>query len=271
MTRRNTVRIISFSLALVLGLLSVALINVSKATHYKKQLELSYQHSLNELAESLDAVETGLTKSVYANSDKMLTEISKDLYADCGDAKSALSRLPVDQMNLGGTYLFISQASDYANYLSGRLAQGEVLTEEEHESLYIGALQGPNMEEARDIIKRMTKAFHGYRTKNLILYMLQAVARSMGIERIYGVTNEGYYAMNHMRANRKLKTSFSDFWLEAGGSKTADERFDSLPLIEPRKTIEEVPTRKRAVYRKRFALLDEIDGIIAERMALLLK
>lgn len=139
------------------------------------------------------------------------------------------------------------------------------------DSLFIGALQGPNMEEARDTIKRMTKAFHGYRTKNLILYMLQAAARSMGVERIYGVTNEGYYAMNHMRSNRKLKTNFSDFWLEAGGEKTEDERFDRLPLTEPRKTMEEVPTRKRAVYRKRFALLDEIDEEIAERMKALLK
>ena len=142
---------------------------------------------------------------------------------------------------------------------------------EGHDSLYIGALQGPNMEEARELIKRMTKAFHGYRTKNLILYMLQAVARSMGIEKIYGVTNEGYYAMNHVRANRKLKTNFSDFWLEAGGNRTDDVRFDSLPLTETRKTMEEVPTRKRAVYRKRFALLDEIDANIAEAVAGLLK
>ncbi len=141
---------------------------------------------------------------------------------------------------------------------------------EGRDSLYIGALQGPNMDEARDIIKRLTKAFHGYRTKNLILYMLQAVARSMGVERIYGVTNEGYYAMNHVRVDRKLKTSFSDFWLEAGGQKTEDPRFDSLPLVEHRKTIEEVPTRKRAVYRKRFALLDELDEQIAASMAAIL-
>jgi uncharacterized protein VirK/YbjX len=127
------------------------------------------------------------------------------------------------------------------------------------------------MDEARELIKRLTKAFHGYRTKNLILYMLQAAARSLGVEKIYGVTNEGYYAMNHMRANRKLKTSFSDFWLEAGGEKTGNPRFDSLPLTEPRKTMEEVPTRKRAVYRKRFALLDEIDAQIAEKMSSILK
>ncbi|MDY3296578.1 DUF535 family protein, partial [Selenomonas sp.] len=56
------------------------------------------------------------------------------------------------------------------------------------------------------------------------------------------------------------------FWEEAGGWKTDDPRFDELPLIEPRKTMEEVPTRKRAQYRKRFAFLDAIDAQIAASM-----
>ena len=71
------------------------------------------------------------------------------------------------------------------------------------------------------------------------MYGLQVVARSLGVERIYIVTNYGYYANNHVRVDRKLKTSFSDFWTEAGGSLTDDRRFDMLPLTEPRKTLEE--------------------------------
>ena len=43
-----------------------------------------------------------------------------------------------------------------------------------------------------------------------------------------------------------------------------------LPLVEPRKTMEEVPTRKRAVYRRRFAFLDDVDAQIAARMAKIL-
>ena len=131
-------------------------------------------------------------------------------------------------------------------------------------SFYIGAMQGPNMEGARDIVKKVTKRCHAYRTKNLILYLTQALARGLGLKHIYAVTNQGYYAMNHVRVDRKLKTDFSEFWLEAGGWKTEDERFDELPLVEPRKTIEEVPTRKRAVYRRRFAMLDEIDRQVAK-------
>lgn len=138
-------------------------------------------------------------------------------------------------------------------------------------AICIGALQGPNMENARDVVKKMTKACHGYRTKNLILYMLQAMARAMGIKKIYAVSNYGYYANNHVRSDRKLKTNFGDFWLEAGGRETEDKRFYELPLMEKRKTMEEVPTRKRAVYRRRFAFLDEVDGEIEAAVKKILK
>jgi len=138
-------------------------------------------------------------------------------------------------------------------------------------AMWIGAMQGPNMAHARDVVKAATKACHSYRTKNLVLYIAQAVVRSLGLGRIYAVTNEGYYANNHVRVDRKLKTDFSEFWREAGGLDTEDRRFMELPLIEKRKTMEEVPTRKRAVYRRRFAMLDEIDRAVMTRIGEILQ
>jgi len=133
-------------------------------------------------------------------------------------------------------------------------------------TLVIGAMQGPNTEDAQDFVREMTKRAHRFRTKNLILYMTQAVARALGVQRILAVSNAGYYANNHVRINRKLKTDFGAFWEEAGGWQTEDKRFYELPLTLPRKTMEEVPTRKRAVYRRRFAFLDEIDNEIEEKI-----
>ena len=138
-------------------------------------------------------------------------------------------------------------------------------------TLVIGAMQGPNTEDAQDFVREMTKRAHRFRTKNLILYMTQAAARALGVQRILAVSNAGYYANNHIRRDRKLKTDFGAFWEEAGGWQTADRRFYELPLTLPRKTMEEVPTRKRAVYRRRFAFLDEVDVQIAERVKALLK
>ena len=133
-------------------------------------------------------------------------------------------------------------------------------------AMWIGAMQGPNVEDAKDLVKRITKRCHGCRTKNLILYAAQSTARALGVEKIFAVTNEGYYANNHVRRDRKLKTSFSDFWAEAGGTPTRDERFYELPLTETRKTAEEIPTHKRALYRRRFALLDDLDASIEKRL-----
>lgn len=135
MTKRSYIRLFSFAVAIVAVLGIYAIINMNNANNYKMQLENSYQQSLNELSETLDSIETNLTKSVYSNNDKMLFEISSDLYSECTKAKDALSRLPVGQMNLSSTYKFISQSSDYASYLAQKIASGEKLSDEEHKNL----------------------------------------------------------------------------------------------------------------------------------------
>lgn len=160
-----------------------------------------------------------------------------------GQRKEGLSSL---QLNLGKDHIY------QVMFWLGKNGKQE-------ECMWIGALQGPNMDGAKEVVKKLTKACHGYRTKNLAIYMMQAIARVWNLKRIYAVSNYGYYANNHMRSDRKLKTNFCDFWEEVGGVVTEDNRFYELPLTEKRKTMEEVPTRKRAVYRRRFAFLDEVD------------
>ena len=138
-------------------------------------------------------------------------------------------------------------------------------------SLWIGALQGPNMENAKDVVKKVTRRCHSYRTKNFILHATQEMAKALGLLHIYAVTNYGYYANTHMRMEKKLKTSFTDFWEESGGKSLPDRRFYELPMTEYRKTMEEIPTRKRNSYRKRYVLLDEVDVSVAEAVKALLR
>lgn len=146
------------------------------------------------------------------------------------------------------------------------IARDELINRDGAWAMWIGAMQGPNVDDARELVKRITKRCHAYRTKNLILYAAQSVAKFLGVSKIFAVTNAGYYANNHLRSDRKLKTSFSDFWQEADGIATNDARFFELPLSETRKTVEEIPSHKRAQYRRRFAMLDELDAAIAEAL-----
>ena len=190
--------------------------------------------------------------------DETLGEMSLVLCAESGQRKEGLAAVMFNLPNEVPLYqiIFWIAPDDLVNFENSSGAP----------SMWIGAMQGPNVEDAREIIKKVTKKCHAYRTKNLILYAAQAVARSLGLKKIFAVTNAGYYANNHVRSDRKLKTSFGDFWEECGGKILSDKRFFELPLTETRKTPEEIPTHKRAVYRRRFALLDELDESIEKNI-----
>ena len=165
-----------------------------------------------------------------------------------------------------GMLTLVMQYGDFILYQMmfwlGRSKAGE-------DALWIGAMQGPNTEDALERIRETTKRAFTYRTKNLILYLMMAFARAMGAKRIYAVSYRGYYAF--ARRDHKIKTDLDSFWQEAGGHLTDDPRFYEIPLTSPRKPIEEVPSKKRAAYRRRFAFLDDADAQVAENAGRLLK
>lgn len=136
-------------------------------------------------------------------------------------------------------------------------------------AIWVGSLQGSQGE--LNIIRDLTKHFFGYRTKNLMLYTVRGAARELGIDNIYAVSNYGFQASRHLYTDRRLKTSLDELWEETGGKVCTDKRFYKLPLVEYRKDIEEIATKKRNLYRKRFALLDEVDIQISDALQSCLK
>ena len=145
----------------------------------------------------------------------------------------------------------------HITFLFARNAAGE-------DCLRIGALQGSKGGEGN--IHTLTKAFFGFRPKNLMLFGVQLLAQELGVKRIYAVSNAGFFTNNHVRLDRKLRTSLDDFWQEAGGHALDDPRFYELPAAECRKPIEEVKSQKRNLYRKRYALLDEVAAVFQENL-----
>ena len=136
LTRRSLIRIVSFGITFLSIVIALAIISTSNMRSYKTQLEASYQQSLGELSGCLEVVNTDLTKTLYSNSSKELYDLSRDLYAQCQTAKNAVARLPIDQMKLGNVYKFLSQASDYAQYIGSEIESGKKITEKQHKTLY---------------------------------------------------------------------------------------------------------------------------------------
>lgn len=50
---------------------------------------------------------------------------------------------------------------------------------------------------------------------------------------------------------------YDSFWLSIGGEKQENGNF-MLPLVMPRKPMEEIASKKRSEYRRRYALLDSL-------------
>lgn len=135
MTNRSYIRVCSYILFSLIILIAAVFVNTNSSKAYKAQLELEYQQSLLELGESLDSVNTDLTKQLYSNSSGEIYDVSRDLYVQCNTAKNAISRLPAKQMELNNAYKFLSQAADYAQYIGSKIGNGEEISQEEHKTL----------------------------------------------------------------------------------------------------------------------------------------
>ena len=126
-------------------------------------------------------------------------------------------------------------------------------------SIFVGTFQGPVPGSGVDI-KELTKKMFGYRPKNFTIFCLRELANILGIERIYAVSDEGFYSQSHMvRGNRTKQAEFNPFWEELGGEKSIlHPMYYKLPVEEPRKTYDTMKTHKRNLYRKRYELLDGV-------------
>lgn len=224
-----------------------------KASTWDERIELVKQHV--ELLEEL--FDYSLLEKLYVKEERV--RVWEDQYLEKPIGMDLLFR--AGQRKEGCLTLALNYEGEDLYQIMLWLAKDKV---SKNNVICIGALQGtPN---GSEIIKGLTKAFFGYRTKNLIFYGLRSFARVIEAEKIYAVGNEGYYAMNHIRMDRKLKTDFGAFWEECEGNRCEDKRFYVMPVEEYRKDMSELKPSKRAQHRKRFAKMDEIKASVAESL-----
>ena len=142
-----------------------------------------------------------------------------------------------------------------------------VVNENGHPALVIGGLQGPRRNVTRDAIKKATRACHGLFPKRVLMEVVFQLAAKSGIHSLYGVSDEGHIfrALRYrLSKGRHFHASYDEFWASLDGEKTSAFRW-TLPLCMERKSLEEIASKKRAEYRRRFALLDEIAGSVGSR------
>ena len=122
-------------------------------------------------------------------------------------------------------------------------------------TLLIGNVQGPSLkDEGLDRIRDVTHAAHGMRPPHLLVHTLRMLAAQWGTTRLQGVDPENHVKGRWNLRDSRLRFDYRGFWAEHEGVRVERGNW-SLPLATALRPLEEVPTKRRAMYRRRYAML----------------
>ena len=139
--------------------------------------------------------------------------------------------------------------------------------------IFIGAVQGIHKgvesELSLSIYRDLTKDFEGLRPRSFLIEVVKYIAINIGVEKIYAV-GDGYRHHRHpyFGAHKALElaANYDVIWLEHGATPSEREDFFEIPMILSRKPLDSIASKKRAMYRRRYELLDDtfkkIDGVL---------
>lgn len=131
--------------------------------------------------------------------------------------------------------------------------------------LYIGAVQGIHKgvpsDRSLEIYRKLTKQFEGLRPRSLLLEILIIVSDILGVDMIAAVCDKNRHHRHPYfgaRNGKDLGANYDEIWLEHGAFLSYVDGFYEIPVLSRRKNIEDIPSRKRAMYRRRYELLESI-------------
>lgn len=129
--------------------------------------------------------------------------------------------------------------------------------------LFIGAVQGihkgVDSDTSLTIYRDLTKAFEGLRPRSLLIEVIKHMAVRLGVDKLYAVGDE----FRHHRhpyfgaeKSQELAANYDVIWLEHGATPSEYEDFFEIPLAPSIKPLETIAAKKRAMYRRRYELLE---------------
>ena len=128
--------------------------------------------------------------------------------------------------------------------------------------LFIGGLQGRHGDDILAMYRDLTKDLNGIRPRDFMLESLRMFALKIGIKHIYAVA-DAFRISRHKYFGKKDHTGlfYDDVWRDRHAEQVSETYFE-LPLAGSRRPLEEISAKKRSMYRRRYEMLDEIEGMI---------
>lgn len=122
--------------------------------------------------------------------------------------------------------------------------------------LLIASIQGPKGEFAQENVRIATKLAQGVRPMYMLVNVFKLLSKKWNY-RLCGIKhkNQAKYRWND---KSKLLFNYDEFWADNGGILNSDGYW-YLPQEIERKTLDEIASKKRSMYRKRYEMFDSLE------------
>ena len=129
--------------------------------------------------------------------------------------------------------------------------------------IFIGAVQGIHKgiesDKSLAIYRDVTKDFEGLRPRSFLIEAIKYMAIHIGVRKIYAV-GDGYRHHRHpyfgAEKAQELAADYDVIWMEHGATPSEREDFFEIPMTSSKKPLETIASKKRAMYRRRYELMD---------------
>ncbi len=123
-------------------------------------------------------------------------------------------------------------------------------------AITIGGLQGPTKPLGADEVRDATRSCHGLFPKRLLAEALMTVAHHVDANQVFAVSKH-QHMYSSWRYRRDFFADYDTFWDVLHGQINTKGLY-ALPLHLHRKEMENIVSKKRAEYQRRYQLLDDL-------------
>ena len=122
------------------------------------------------------------------------------------------------------------------------------------QALLIAVIQGPNFEGSKDMVKLLTKKCHGLRPAYLMVEAMKALTNVLGYSALWGIPPK-YQNKSRFVQSKRYVVDYDAIFAESAGML---KDYWELPLHFETKNMDDIPSNKRSMYRKRYAMLEQL-------------
>jgi uncharacterized protein VirK/YbjX len=132
--------------------------------------------------------------------------------------------------------------------------------------IIVGNLQGDGRDRSA-LYKQFTKTLYGMRPRDFLVHVMKILGEELGCSEILGIADHGHRSSHWLTKAKKVST-YDAIWLEHGGVQDPRRAFFRIPSHFSKRPDADIPANKRAQYRRRYQLMDELQAKIRAAISL---